>query len=217
MAPSAGRSPTMINCLTRITTARSSSPITTALRFGWQTSRTVQDSVEDIRTAGLADGKPCILVISFPSTGSQHCGDGRPYSRRPSRRAGLHSGCDRDQRHARPHDHDSSVRSGHSNHAADHGCAGDPGHFCFPPERLGHRDSRRGRAGLAGRHLRCDVSARLFDRQPVADGAHDLHRLRGGRCHRGDRKHHPLSRGGRISHASGAEEAQRRSALRCFR
>ena len=57
---------------------------------------------------------------------------------------------------------------------------------------------------LAGRHLRRDVPAGLLARQPVADGADDLHRLRGGRRHRHDREHRALHRGGALSAGSGA-------------
>ena len=59
--------------------------------------------------------------------------------------------------------------------------------------------------------------AGLYHRQPLADGAHDLHRLRRGRCHRGDRKHHALSRAGTHGHGSRAKGLGRRSASRSSR
>ena len=51
---------------------------------------------------------------------------------------------------------------------------------------------------------------RLQPRQPVADGAHHLDRLRGGRRDRGDREHHPLprSRACRPSRRRCAERAE---------
>jgi multidrug efflux pump subunit AcrB len=56
------------------------------------------------------------------------------------------------------------------------------------------RSSRRRRSGLADRHLRGHVPVRLLARQPLAHGAGHRERLRGGRCHRGDGKHHAPSR-----------------------
>ena len=64
--------------------------------------------------------------------------------------------------------------------------AGHPGDFRFSPQRLGHRHSQRGRASLPGRNLWRDVPAGLHHRQSLAHGPHHLHRLRGGRRHRGD-------------------------------
>ena len=66
--------------------------------------------------------------------------------------------------------------------------------FVFLRNAARHVHSQRGRAGVADRHVRRDVPVRLQHRQSVADGADHLHRLRRGRRHRGDRKHHPLSR-----------------------
>ena len=43
------------------------------------------------------------------------------------------------------------------------------------------------------RNLRRDVHAGLLARQPLPDGAHHLHRLRGRRRHRDDREHLALS------------------------
>ena len=42
-------------------------------------------------------------------------------------------------------------------------------------------------------HLRRDVPARLQPRQPLAHGAHHLHRVRGGRRHRGHRERRPAT------------------------
>jgi multidrug efflux pump len=64
---------------------------------------------------------------------------------------------------------------------------------------------QRGRAGVADRHLRGDVPVRLQHRQLVADGADHLHRVRGGRRHRGDREHHALHRAGNVADGSRAK------------
>jgi multidrug efflux pump len=51
-------------------------------------------------------------------------------------------------------------------------------------------------AARARRHLRDDVGGGIFHRQPFADGARGLGRLRGRRCHRDDRELFPKSRKG---------------------
>ena len=89
---------------------------------------------------------------------------------------------------------------------------GDPGGVRLSAQRLGHDHSQHCRAALAARHVRRDVSVRATARQSFADGADDLHRLRGGRRHRRDRKHHALSRTGHGADAGGAARARRRSA-----
>ena len=53
---------------------------------------------------------------------------------------------------------------------------------------------------------------RLQPRQPVADGAHHLDRLRRRRRHRGDRERHPLHRAGRAAAARRRSRARGRSA-----
>ena len=68
--------------------------------------------------------------------------------------------------------------------------------FVFLRNVSRHRHSERGGAAVAGRHFRRDVPAGLQPQQPDADGADDLHRLRGRRCHRDDREHRALHREG---------------------
>jgi multidrug efflux pump len=64
---------------------------------------------------------------------------------------------------------------------------------------------RRRSAAVAGRDLRRDVRAWLQPQQSDPDGAHHLHRLRGRRCHRDDRKHHPLCRTRRAAPGGGSQ------------
>ena len=89
--------------------------------------------------------------------------------------------------------------------------------FVFLRNVLGHPHSQRRRAAVADRHVRRDVPARLQPRQPLADGADHLDRLRGGRRDRGDREHHALSRAGHGAVRGGAARGAGRSASRCFR
>ena len=76
---------------------------------------------------------------------------------------------------------------------ADHR-AGGVGDLSVPAQSLRDHHPQRGGATLAGGHVRRHVCAGLQPGQPLADGADHLHRLRGGRCHRDDRKHLALYR-----------------------
>ena len=89
--------------------------------------------------------------------------------------------------------------------------------FLFLRNLSRHHHSQRRRAAVAGRHLRRDVRAGLQPRQPLADGAHHLHRLRGGRRHRDDREHLPLPRRGRYARWRRRSRAPDRSASPSFR
>ena len=61
---------------------------------------------------------------------------------------------------------------------------------------MGDGDPERGCATFTDRDVWGDVSARLFARQFIADGADDLDGVCGGRRNRSDRKHHALYRKG---------------------
>ena len=69
---------------------------------------------------------------------------------------------------------------------------------------------------VAGRHVRRDVSAGLFARQPFLDGAHHFHWLRRGRRHRDDREHRPLFGRGRRTARGGAQRVRPDRFHHCF-
>ena len=93
-----------------------------------------------------------------------------------------------------------------------HGGAGGDGHVPVPAQPCRDHHSRHRRSAVAGRHLRSDVSARLQLEQPDVDGLDDFDRLRGGRCDRHDREHHPLHRSGRGCPSTPRSKARRKSA-----
>ena len=104
----------------------------------------VHDAVEDITRPGLVERQAAASCMHhIPPARRQHRRHGGPDPRacfrcckpRFRRRSILHVG-------DRPHDHDPRVGEGHSDHAADHRRAGDPGDFRFPAQRLGHDHSR---------------------------------------------------------------------------
>ncbi len=84
-------------------------------------------------------------------------------------------------------------------------CAGRAGDLPVPAQRARHLHPQPFGAAFHRGHVCRDVWARLLAQQSLTDGAHHFHRLRGGRCHRDDRKHHPLSRTGRNPAQCGAE------------
>ena len=97
-------------------------------------------------------------------------------------------------------------------HPAAHHRPGGAGHLPLPAQRLGHDHPEPGPAAVDRRHLRGHVPARLHDRQPLADGAHPLRRLRRGRRHRHAREHRPPHGSGHGPHGGGAARAPARSA-----
>ena len=110
--------------------------------------------------------------------------------------AGLDLPGDQDGRGSRPHHDDSGVGPRCRVDAAYLDLAGHPGGFSFPAELARHVDSGRGGSDFADRNFRRHVPVRVQPRQPVADGAHHLDRLRRRRRDRGDREHLPLPRAG---------------------
>ena len=120
----------------------------------------VEDSVEDVRNAGLANGKPAVLIIDLPAARA-------PTSSRPSTacaallpqlQASIPRG-DRPVGGAGPHHDHPRLAARCRAHAGDLDRAGDPGGVRVPAERARHADPERGGAGLADRHLRRDVPA----------------------------------------------------------
>ena len=79
------------------------------------------------------------------------------------------------------------------------------GDLPVPAQRLGDGDPEHHGAGGARVHLRRDVPARLQPRQSVADGAHDLGRLRRRRRHRHAGEYLPPCRAGHEADGGGAQ------------
>jgi multidrug efflux pump len=71
--------------------------------------------------------------------------------------------------------------------------------FRVPAQRVGDNHPQCRRAAVPDRHVCGDVSRRLLDQQPDADGAYHRHRLRRRRRDRHDREHLALHRAGRAA------------------
>ena len=158
----------------------------------------VIDSVEDVRTGGLANGKPAVLVLIFRQPGANIIATvDRIRELLPALQASIPSSIAL----AVMQDRTTTIRASVRDVEITMGIsillfvcrAGVPP---VPREGPLDADSRGRRTDLAHRHLRRDVSPQLHARQPVAHGAHDRHRVRRGRRHRGHREHHAAHRNG---------------------
>ncbi len=169
-------------------------------------------------SAGCANGKPGVLVIVMPEPGANIIDTvDRVRARAAAASArSLPRGVDMKVAVDRTHD-DSRLGARRRAHARDRDRARDPGRVRVPAQRLGDLHPGRRGAAVAARHVRRDVVPRLQPRQPVADGAHDLHGLRRRRRDRRAREHHapPRRRHGRRSRRRCGARA--RSASRCSR
>ena len=102
-------------------------------------------------------------------------------------------------------------------HAAPHPGPGGAGHLPVPAQPLGDRHPLPGDADVDRRHLRRHVPARLLARQPVADGAHAVGRLRRRRRHRHAGEHRPPHGDGQDAAGRRRSTARGRSASRSSR
>ena len=84
-------------------------------------------------------------------------------------------------------------------------------HLPLPAQRLGDDHPQPRAAGVDRRDLRGDVPARLQPRQPVADGAHALGRLRRRRRDRDAGEHRPAHGDGQAADAGGVRRVDRKS------
>ena len=140
----------------------------------------VQDSVENLRNAGLANGKPAVLVIIFRQPGAniiETVDRVRPCFRSCDAGSLPRSIC----RYLI--DRTTTIRAS----------VADVEFtllisialvilvvFLFLAKRAGHDHSQCGCSALAAWHVRRHVPGRLQSRQPVADGVDDLDGIRGG-------------------------------------
>ena len=156
-------------------------------------SAQAQDSVEDLRNSGYANGKPSVLVIIYRQPGANII-DTVDNIRAvlPLIQSSIPQSID--VRVAM--DQTVTIRASVGDTERTlviSVIVGDPGGFRFPEKRADDLHSQRRRPRVAGGNLRRDVSAGLQPRQSFADGADHLDRLRGRRRHRGNREHHALS------------------------
>ena len=121
----------------------------------------VVDSVQDLRNAGMANGKPSVLVIvnRQPNANIIETVD-RVTALLPSL-ARVHSERDRPAAGDGAHGDDPRFAARRRTRADGLDRARDPGRLRLPARRPRDVDPERRRAGLARRHVRRDVSVRL--------------------------------------------------------
>ena len=167
------------------------------------------DSTEDIRNAGYANGKPSVLLILFRQPGANIIETvDRVRALLPQLKAEMPQSID--------------MRVAMDQTVTIRASVRDTERtliisvvlvilvvFVFLAKCAVDADSERRGSRFAHRHIRSDVLVRLQPGQPVADGVDDLDRIRGGRRHRGDREHHPLSRAWHASVRGSAEGSPR--------
>ena len=177
----------------------------------------VVDSVEDLRNAGLVNGKPGVAVIVSRQPGANIIDVvDAVKAELPRLIASLPGDVDLTV----AVDRSNTIRAVARRHPEDadrRGRPGDPGRVRLPAQRAGRGDPERRRADLDHRHVRRDVSRRLQPRQPVADGADDLDRLRRRRRDRRPRERLAASRSGHAAARGGDPRAPARSASRSCR
>ena len=148
----------------------------------------VVDSVQDVRNAGISNGKPAVLVLIYRQPGANiiETAD-RVHEVLPQLQASIPQSIDLKVVMERTTTIRASLARRRA-HADDFDRAGDPGGVPVPAQLARDADPERGGAGVADRHLRRDVSVRLQPEQSVADGADHRHRLCRRRRHRRARK-----------------------------
>jgi hypothetical protein len=163
----------------------------------------VIDSVENVRTAGMIDAKPAVLVIINRQPGANIIDTvDRIYATLPA----LHASIPADMTDGRngPHHYHPGLGARRRIHHADFHFVGNHGGVPLSAKRARHSDSRPRGADFAGRHLWRHVPVRLQHRQSIVDGVNDLDRVRGRRRDRGDRKYLALPRGGLYALSGGS-------------
>ena len=139
----------------------------------------VVDSVENIRNAGLANGKPAVLVILYRQPGANIIDTiDRVKASLPQMEASI------PKRHRRfdcdgPFGNDSGVAARCGTHAARRDFSGDPRGVAVPAKWKGHVGAERRGTSLVDRNLWSHVPRRLQPRQFVSHGTHDRDRVRG--------------------------------------
>ncbi len=168
----------------------------------------VVDSVEDVRTEGLVNGKTAVMVVIFRSPGANIIETvDRIRGLLPQLSAAIPQNIDL-QGYRGPLPAHPQFPEGRRAHPGHFGHPGHSGGFRLSAELPGHPHPRCGGARLPHRHLRTDVSFRLQSGQPLPHGPDHRHGFCGGRRHRGAGEYHPLYRKGGEAIPGGAAGGQ---------
>ena len=175
----------------------------------------VQDSVENLRNLGLADGKPAVLVILYRQPGANIIDTvDRVTALIPQLKNSIPTDIDMKVAMDRTTTIRASLRDVERTLVIAI-CLVILVVFAVPARPA--RDPRAGGGGadLAPWHVRGHVPPRLQPRQPLAHGAHHRHRLRRRRRDRGAGERHAPRRGRHAALSGRDPGCARRSASRC--
>ncbi len=169
----------------------------------------VVDSVQDLRNAGSANGRPSVLVIVSrqPNANIIETVD-RVTELLPTLRASIPSAIDLTVTMERTTTIRASLRDAGRTLALSVALVV-LGGIPLPAQWPRGVHPERGGARFAHRHVRRDVPFRLQPRQPVADGAHHRHRIRRRRRDRGPRERVAACRGRHGAEGGGAARCRR--------
>ena len=120
----------------------------------------VVDSVEDLRNAGLSNGKPSVALVLSRQPGANIIEAVDGVKAELPRLDRIAAGRRRPDRRRRPIDHHPGLARRHRAHLDHRRRPGDPRRVRFPAQRARRRDSERRRAGVDHRLIRRDVPAR---------------------------------------------------------
>ena len=197
-------------------TARSSSPTANGTPVRLDELGRVIDSVENDKTAAWF-----VTPDQRASRHARHPAAARDEHRR-GRRRGQGAAARRSGSSCRPRstldvlfDRSESIRAVGQRrevHAGPDARAGRPGDLPLPAQRLGDDHPQPRAADVDRRHVRGHVPARLQPRQPLADGADAVGRLRRRRRDRHAGEHRPAHGDGRGARSRRRSRARRRSA-----
>jgi multidrug efflux pump len=138
---------------------------------------TVQDSVEDVRTEGLVNGKQAVMVVIFRQPGANIIETvDRVRSLLPQLGASIRQDIDLSVALDRTPSIRGSLKDAR-NHARDFGHPRDSGGVCVPSESSRYAHPECCGSGIPHRHLCCDVPLRLQSGQPLPHGAYHCHRV----------------------------------------
>ncbi len=137
----------------------------------------VEDSVENVRAIGLANGKPAVVVILRPAAGCEHRRYRRARKGDPAAARSLDPESHRRRADLGPDEDDPQLAARGRKHPRHCNLPRRSGRLRLPAQSSRRPDPECRGTGLADRRLRGDVSAGLQPRQSVANGADDLNRL----------------------------------------
>ncbi len=157
---------------------------------------TVEQSVEDVRTTGMANGTPAVLIDRLSPAGGQHHRNRRSHSRAPASTGSLDSREHDPLRVGRPHTGHPGLAARRRTDAGDLRASCDPRRVLFPSRRPGHVLFPLSRCRCPYQHVWRDVPPWIQSRQPLAHGVDDRHWIRRRRrdCRAG--KYQPVSGAG---------------------